>query len=175
MDDTVNFPLDFHVLYVRANIRYSETITSLVINDWEQNPVVLEYGGLIELVSKFPQLTYIKVTHRTIQGTEMNLSQLLKAAPKLQELEIYDIAKITSTDTAEGLALTKIPLQANEISIKSLNYIITNLSDQVDNFCHIISKVKPDKSISEEETNNLETLITGIQRVRVEFVYKGEK
>ncbi|KAI9364138.1 hypothetical protein BD770DRAFT_469330 [Pilaira anomala] len=181
VDDIVNFPLDFHGLYVRANIRYYETITSLVISDWEQNPVVLEYGGLIELVSKFPQLTYLKVTHRKIQGTEMNLSQLLKASPKLQELEIYDIAKITSTDTAEGLEkfyLTKITLQADEISIKSLNYIITDLPDQVDNFCLLISKVKPDKSISEEESkeiiNKLETLTTGIPRVDIQFEYKGK-
>ncbi|KAI9364137.1 hypothetical protein BD770DRAFT_462712 [Pilaira anomala] len=175
-------------LYMWMNVRYRATVTTLEIYDLQNDETVRKYGGLIKLISKFPNLTHLKAksSSRQVQGLDMDLKKLLKAAPQLQELKLYGISKIINnsqdtetTDSIENIRLTKLKLKSNVIDIMAIQYITTYLLKKVSKLSLLVENVKTSKALPEDKARkilkDLETSTIGMTRINLSYRYRGKE
>lgn len=175
-------------LYMWMNVRYRATVTTLEIYDLQNDVTVSKYGGLIKLVSKFPNLTHLKAksSSRKVQGFDMDLEKLLKSAPQLQELKLYGISKIINnsqdtetTDSIENIRLTKLKLKSNVIDIMAIQYITTYLLKKVSRLSLVVENVKTNKALPEDKAQkilkDLETSTIGMTRFNLSYRYRGKE
>lgn len=162
-----------------VNFRFRATITSLEIDDLEENGALKNYGGLIKLASTFPNLTYLRAKCHSIveRDLSVNLTSLLLECPKLQELKLYGIGIITNqTDLPNRYPnITKLKLKVAQIDIRLLQYITTRF-ENVDNLRLITFNILPNNTLNEQESDkilrDLEAYTDRMKRVNINYKYK---
>lgn len=167
-----------------VNFRFRATITSLEIDDLEDNGALNNYGGLIKLASTFSNLIYLKAKCHSVVEREfsVDLTSLLTECPNLQELKLYGIGKITNhvkdipaSEPTEYQNLIKLKLKVAQIDIRSLEYIVTRFKN-VENLRLITFNILPDISLTEQESDimltDLEAYTTDMKRVNINYKYK---
>jgi hypothetical protein len=169
-----------------VNYRFRATITSLEIADLENNGALKNYGGLIKLVAQFPNLTYLRAKCHSIAERQLNvnLTALIQNCPKLQELKLYGIGRITNdvkdipdSEPTQFPNLTKLKLKVSQINIKSLQYIVTRFKN-VKNLRLITFNVVPDTSLTSSQADNILGEFTeyskSFERININYKYKNQ-
>ncbi|GAA5794910.1 hypothetical protein HPULCUR_000258 [Helicostylum pulchrum] len=172
------YSLDTYELYLRVNIQYCQTITSLQLRALVGDPVQVKHGGLYKFVSQFPRLTCLKVTNTVL----MENCDLLHPEDTVNSI-LYDYTVVTndSPDTNEfqpikNISLTELKIVVGSISISTLRYIVSLLKE-VKIFALIIGSITVDEDISVEESEtilgNLKASTSEMKRVEVKYECNG--
>ncbi|KAG2207879.1 hypothetical protein INT47_010863 [Mucor saturninus] len=163
-----------------VNYRFRASITSLEIDDLEDNGALKNYGGLIHLVSMFPNLTYLRAKCHSIVDRDLcvNLTELLSAGPKLQELKLYGIGEISHQKdlVIDYPKITKLKLKVAQMDIQFLQYIVTSFKN-VNNLRLITFNILPDNSLTNQASDkvlrDLDSYTVGMSRVNINYKYKA--
>lgn len=166
------------------NHRFRKSITKMEIADLGDNDALKNYGGLVELLPKFTELTQLKVKSLRDSGdSEMNLTTVLTLCPTLQEIDFYNIQRMTIDETAEEFSsinhgrLTKLKLKVRDMDIKALNTITTRFTN-VDNLRIITPIIVPDRNLTSEQAttilNNFKNYAKSKKKSNICFSYNGE-
>ncbi|KAI9275047.1 hypothetical protein EDC94DRAFT_689575 [Helicostylum pulchrum] len=148
------YSLDTYELYLRVNIQYCQTITSLQLRALVGDPVQVTNTVLME-----------------------------NSAPQLKVFKLYDYTVVTndSPDTNEfqpikNISLTELKIVVGSISISTLRYIVSLLKE-VKIFALIIGSITVDEDISVEESEtilgNLKASTSEMKRVEVKYECNG--
>ncbi|KAI9265839.1 hypothetical protein EDC94DRAFT_604226 [Helicostylum pulchrum] len=192
--ELVACPIDVQDIYLRANIRCRENITSLQVSTLTTCRTFIEYGGIVEYVSQFPRLTCLKVNSLSIpevyeydrQCLCIDVKHLLKESPQLKELKLYNCSKITSNwqdpnlveTIVENVSLTSLKLTVDEISTVTLKYIVALLKE-VKVLQLRIGLITQDETISENETtailDDLSAYTSAMKKVQIDYTYNGNE
>lgn len=187
-------PIDVQDIYLQANIRYRENITSLQVSTLTTCRTFIEYGGRVEYISQFPRLTCIKVNSLFIpdeyeldfQNSRIDIKHLLKESPQLKEVKLYNCSKITSNwqdpnlveAITENVSLTSLKITVDEISTGTLKYLVALLKD-VEVLQLRIGSITLDETISENETmailDDLTAYTSGMKKVQIDYAYNGNE
>ncbi|KAI9275008.1 hypothetical protein EDC94DRAFT_689541 [Helicostylum pulchrum] len=137
---------EIHDLYLRASIQYCQTITSLQLCALEEEHVPTKYGGL-SLDNKLKSI--------------VDLKNVLEEAPQLKEVNLYDCPVVTNNSQdidavqlIENRFLTDLKVFADNISIRTLRYIVSLLKE-VEILALVIGNITVDEGISVEESETI--------------------
>lgn len=166
-------------LYLEANLLFKATITDLCIYLLED---VLKKYTLFEFLSLFPLLTTFSVATNKHPCPDLNFSQVLQAAPLLQELTLKyrnvitdDTDDLESTKPIHYSNLVSLTLNIGTIHIKALRCIIAR-STQVRTFRVLIWQVTSD-AYSDREAQELfdeiKNYTANMDDAKVKFTYDG--
>ncbi|GAA5794872.1 hypothetical protein HPULCUR_000220 [Helicostylum pulchrum] len=185
---------EIHDLYLRASIQYCQTITSLQLCALEEEHVPTKYGGLYKFISQFPRLTCLKVTWCPFDielcgsldnklKSIVDLKNVLEEAPQLKEVNLYDCPVVTNdspdidaVQLIENRSLTDLKVFADNISIRTLRYIVSLLKE-VEILALVIGNITMDKGVSVEESEtileDLEASTSEMKRVEIKYKCNG--
>lgn len=189
------YSFDIQELFLRVNVRYRETITSLQLYTLKRIRSAIRRGGLVTFISQFPHLTCLKVNsssswistgivRRENPSSIVDLKLLLEEAPQLNELTLYGCVTIANglqdTNTfpvMEHVSLIKLKIITDTITTSTLRYIVTALK-QVKSLHLIIRRIIPDGFLSENEVatvlNDLKVCASKMKTVKLKYDYNSE-
>lgn len=95
--------------HLEVNLRFCETISSLYISP--PSTLEQEYGGIVEFLSRFKKLKYLKVAPKSESdkcagNRSVNLSSLIQDHKELEVLKLYSFGRITIGNTPSAAAST---------------------------------------------------------------------
>ncbi|GAA5795038.1 hypothetical protein HPULCUR_000389 [Helicostylum pulchrum] len=197
INNLTRYSLDIYDLYLRVSIQYCQTISSLQLYALDEEPVATKYGGLYEFISQFPLLTCLKITWCPSRGDNLrrlfqveddpksmvDLKNVLEEAPRLKEVKLYgcavavnDSQDIDAVQLIENRSLTDLKIFADNISIRTLRYIVSLLKE-VKILALLIENITMDEDISVEESEtilgDLEASTSEMKRVEIQYKCNG--
>lgn len=168
-------------LHLGINFRFRDTITHLDIFDLEHTGELQHYDKLMDVVSDFLHLKYLKAKFQTKNTETIDLESLMDRNKELQELKLYKINRITlnslSTITAPNSTLTKLKLEiASEISINVFQYIMDKF-ENLKNLRLIVHTVLPDDALGASGNKSVLNIFFNqycrkLDRLNVSFMYR---
>lgn len=129
----VNFTHEQKRMVLSLCIDNQKTIRNIWIGSIDHVPgYYLEYDELLEFILQFPKLTRLTMEgrHNLRFKSSMDLHQLIKQIPTLEELSLMNFTEIKSTEDEENarplsdLKLTKLELEAKKMNVKLMRYIM---------------------------------------------------
>lgn len=176
-------PPDSQKLYLRIQIRYCKLVTSLHIYEYGIDYILIEYGGLPQFISNFPNLIRLEVEGIDMydSGMSLDMRQLLESAPLLQELKLDRIKEITgdfedsyASQSIKALNLKEIHLETGKMNIKLLRFILSQAKN-IGSVSILITRLESYEMLSFEENQEIiddfNKLLTGTANINLRFLH----